>query len=329
MPKVSICIPTYRQVDFLRSTLKSVLEQEFKDYELIINDDSPDDSVLNLLTEFSFGSRLRYFKNPINLGSPENWNNAISKANGELIKVLHHDDKFSHIGALQEFVTLMDENPDADFGFCSSKVFDLVTNKFREHRPNDMQLQMLSDMPELLFLGNLIGAPSATIYRRNLINLNYDKQLKWLVDIDFYIRALQKNNRFAYAAETLIITPTNAEHQVTECCKNNADIVLMEHLILYDKNSSQLASRPEVVNYWLGIFGRYGIYSVSDIENFDSFSESQKKIISEMLLVFHKRPLLKFIYFLYWQLDAPPFIKATLRAIVRFSYNFFSCIRNF
>jgi glycosyltransferase involved in cell wall biosynthesis len=328
MPKVSICIPTYRQVDFLRHTLSSICEQDFNDYEVIITDDSPDDSVRNLLTEFCFDSRLRYFKNPISLGSPENWNEVVRKANGELIKILHHDDKFSHSGALRAFVTLMDNNSSADFGFCGTRVLNLVTNTTRVHAPSDAQLQMLYDLPELLFLGNLIGAPSATIYRRCLLQ-DYDHRLKWLVDIDFYIRALQKNNFFAYTPETLIITPTNASHQVTEVCKNNVDVVLMEHLILYEKNSAQLTLHLKVVNYWLSILAQYGINSVSKVKNFDNLTEAHKEILYELLAVFERRKVLKLIYFLYWQLNLPPFIKSKVQALIQISYKSYSYIRNF
>ena len=72
MPRLSICIPTYCQTEFLRATLLSVHAQEFSDYELIISDDSPGDSVAELVASFDFGGRLRYYRNPAVLGSPGN-----------------------------------------------------------------------------------------------------------------------------------------------------------------------------------------------------------------------------------------------------------------
>ena len=59
-PKVSLCIPAYKQVEYLRVTLNSVLKQDFHDYELIVTDDSADDSVKNLLSEFDFKGKLKY-----------------------------------------------------------------------------------------------------------------------------------------------------------------------------------------------------------------------------------------------------------------------------
>ena len=115
IPRVSICIPTYRQVDYLQETLRSVQVQDFEDYELIISDDSPDDTVQQLVASFGFDDRLRYYRNPVALGSPENWNAAVRYAQGDYIKIMHHDDRFTDPKALSAFVRLLDEQPDADF----------------------------------------------------------------------------------------------------------------------------------------------------------------------------------------------------------------------
>lgn len=326
MVKVSICIPTYKQVDFLRLTLVSVLEQSFDDYEVIITDDSPDDSVLNLLSEFNFGSRLRYFKNPEPLGSPRNWNEAIAKASADLIKILHHDDRFSHPKALEAFVNLMEEQPEAGFGFCPSNVIDSVKGKSWVHGLSSEQMNMLHNNPELLFLGNVIGAPSATIYRKSL-GLTYDKQFKWLVDIDFYIRVLQKNRNFAYTDEVLITTPTNVAHQVTESCKNNAELEIWESSILFLKYSPQLMDNQSVVNHWLGIFGRYGIYSLEHLQNLNKFNGAQKKLLESLLVKFNERPVLRFIYYLYWRLEAPEPVKNWIRLLIRAIYRVILAMR--
>lgn len=105
--KVSICIPAYKHIDFLRRCLNSILEQRFTDYEVVITDDSPDDSLQKLVEEYS-DERIKYFKNKKALGSPLNWNEGIKKANGEYIKILHHDDWFSSPDSLEKYVRLLD-----------------------------------------------------------------------------------------------------------------------------------------------------------------------------------------------------------------------------
>jgi glycosyltransferase involved in cell wall biosynthesis len=56
---VSICIPTYKQTEYLKKCLESILAQDFKDYELIISDDTPDDTIeLFLKVTLNVGVKL-------------------------------------------------------------------------------------------------------------------------------------------------------------------------------------------------------------------------------------------------------------------------------
>lgn len=265
--KVSVCIPAYRQIEYLRETLQSLLLQDFTDYEVIVSDDSPDDSVRNLLAEFSFGERLRYVRNTPPLGSPENWNAALRLAQGDYIKILHHDDQFMRPDSLQKFVQLLDENPDADFGFSATMVDHVDTGVQRVHRPTSKQLSDLADDPSCLFVGNCIGAPSVTICRR-CVSVGYDYRMKWLVDIDYYYRVLMRNGRFAFTPEVLVKTPTSAGHQVTEVCRGNGEIELREAMLLFEKFSSQQRQNPLVKQGWMILFRRFRMRKLSDFARY-------------------------------------------------------------
>ncbi|RAM61654.1 family 2 glycosyl transferase [Herbaspirillum rubrisubalbicans] len=266
--KVSICIPAYRQVEYLRETLKSVLTQDFQDFEVIVTDDSPDDSVRNLLTEFDFGNRLRYVHNTPALGSPENWNAALRLAQGEYVKIMHHDDYFIRTDALRLFVQMLDEQPDVDFAFCATLVNHIDVGMQRVHCATERQLASLAEDPASLFVGNCIGAPSATICRRSA-SLDYDRQMKWLVDIDYYYRMLMNNRYFAYTTEALITTPTNAGHQVTEICRDDGKIELGEAMCFFRKFSPQQRNNPLVRQGWLILFKRFKVRKLSDFARYD------------------------------------------------------------
>ena len=70
-PFISICIPAYKHIDYVERLLTSLLDQTFTDFEVIITDDSPDESVSNLVTDYSNRLNLHYFKNTKALGTPE------------------------------------------------------------------------------------------------------------------------------------------------------------------------------------------------------------------------------------------------------------------
>ncbi|HTE24081.1 glycosyltransferase family 2 protein [Flavitalea sp.] len=265
MPKVSICIPTYMQEIYLRKTLDSILIQDYEDFELIITDDSPDDTIEQLLSNYNFDGKLKYYRNSYSLGSPENWNEAVRKASGEYIKMLHHDDFFTYSYSLREFVKLLESSNEVNFAFSASSVVRVNENKTWIHKASPTQLEALRTNPKILFFGNIIGAPSATIYR-NLPQTEYDTSLKWVVDFDFYIRFLLKTRTFNFTDQPLISTISGANHNVTNICENNAEVELFEYLLLYNKiKKSPFIIQNDHFTFFRQLFAKYNIESLRDL----------------------------------------------------------------
>jgi len=231
--KVSICIPAYQQPEYLKRALLSIFEQTYNDYEVIISDDSPDDSVLDVVKEFD-DKRIKYFKNDEIKGSPENWNVCIDNATGEYIKILHHDDWFTEKDSLFKFVKMLDDNPDTDLAFSASANCRQDTKLKNIFCTPIIKLHKLRQNPMFLFTGNIIGSPSATIYRRK-INKKFDKNLKWVVDIDFYLNILLDNPEIVFCKEPLISVLTESENRVTSFCRYNKSVELPEYIYLYSK----------------------------------------------------------------------------------------------
>lgn len=285
-PKVSICIPTYRQIEFLRKTLDSVLMQDFQDYEVIITDDTPDDTVKKLIDTYDFGGRLQYWHNKTSLGSPENWNQAVRYASGEYIKMLHHDDYFTYDSSLAAFVEMLDNHPEADFAFCSAFAVNVLQKKNWIHSATKAQLQMLQEDSECLFFGNFIGPPSSTIYR-NTYNLAYDIKLKWVVDIDFYIHFLHQNRKFAFTDSALITSVSGGYHNVTNECENIKEVEVFEYLYLFDKIIKGRYTFPrKYIYFFTRVFDKYNIQSVKEIR---SLGYSKRLPFLLVLLLLYRR----------------------------------------
>lgn len=87
----SILLPTYNGEEVLGETLKSILSQNFTDYELIICDDASTDSTAGVVASFS-NPRIRFFKNPKNLGYPGNLENCRRRASGDILYLMGQDD---------------------------------------------------------------------------------------------------------------------------------------------------------------------------------------------------------------------------------------------
>lgn len=95
-PLVSIMIPTYKRVEFLREAIQSALNQSSKiTYEVVVVDNDQDHEssakVDKLIEEFS-SPILRLYRNTKNIGMFGNWNRCIELAQGEWVSILNDDD---------------------------------------------------------------------------------------------------------------------------------------------------------------------------------------------------------------------------------------------
>ena len=95
---ITVVTPTYNRVEYLGKAIDSVLSQTYSDFELIIVDDNPVDSDARKKTEELVGNysdaRIRYLKNPMNLGGAASRNRGIDEAKGNYIAFLDDDDMY-------------------------------------------------------------------------------------------------------------------------------------------------------------------------------------------------------------------------------------------
>lgn len=258
--KVSICIPAYNNVDSLKRCLDSILIQDFDDYEVVVTDDSPSDLVADLVSSYA-NRKIKYYKNQIPLGSPENWNKALSLATGEYIKIMHHDDWFSENSALRKFVLLLDLNKDVFFAAsgCNDVAKEGIIAK-RTIRQKD--IKGINENPRFLFNGNYLGAPSVTIFR-NKKRFSFDKNLVWLVDIDFYIDVLLEYPQLATTTDRLVNIGIS-QSQITRSCENDTNLILSEYVYLYEK----LKSRDQDNHLWKALLKQFAKYRIDTNKEF-------------------------------------------------------------
>ena len=92
-PKISIGIPVYNGEKFLPSTIKSVLEQTFKDFEVIISDNNSTDNTKNICREFEIkDSRVRYMRQITNIGGYNNYKIVLDNSFGKYFMWIAADD---------------------------------------------------------------------------------------------------------------------------------------------------------------------------------------------------------------------------------------------
>ena len=262
-PKVSICIPTYQQADKLLVLFRSIEEQSFRDFEVIVTDDSTDNLVEDLCkSEFNFS--IQYHRNSPSKGSPENWNAAISLAKGEWIKLIHHDDFFFNAESLAKFVEESAKFPDTDYFFCGTSILNTHSGIQYPYYVDSKIVNRISDFSAYLFHKNLIGAPSTGFFKNGLVE-TYDKLLIWLVDIEFYCRVLKSSTVRGIDYE--LITTTISEKQLTTKLKNNKSVELREFFYCYNRliGNFNALNRKIMRHSMLNLFKEFNVISITDI----------------------------------------------------------------
>lgn len=114
---VSIVLVTYNREKFLPRTLDCILSQTHSDFELLICDDCSTDGTEALCRKYlQSDSRIRYFRNDVNLGMPGNLNAGISRTRCEFVANLHDGDIY-HPRLVEKWREALVRNPSAGFVF--------------------------------------------------------------------------------------------------------------------------------------------------------------------------------------------------------------------
>jgi len=90
-PKISVVMPMYNSEKYLNESIKSILNQTFKDFELIIIDDGSTDNSIKIVESYN-DKRIKLFQNEKNLGTVKTRNIGLEKSKGKYIAVMDSDD---------------------------------------------------------------------------------------------------------------------------------------------------------------------------------------------------------------------------------------------
>jgi glycosyltransferase involved in cell wall biosynthesis len=279
--KISICIPAYKRIAYLKRLLDSIAIQTFSDFEVVVSDDSPDDSVELICNEYASRFKLLYFKNSIALGTPANWNFAISKANGEWIKMMHDDDWFATTSALQKFA----DATRSGMKFIVGGYNNIDDNGKILFKPtlSSFIKRLLERNPLVLLSKNYIGQPSVCLVHHS-VNARYEERMKWRVDIDYYMQLLLEEKTFYFIHDVLINLGISST-QVTHSCLNVPGVELPEGKLLIDKYGIKPIQNILVYDAWWRIIRNTDTRSK---ETLYQYATEWPKIIEQMVEVQQK-----------------------------------------
>lgn len=217
-------------VPFTHKLLMTILFQDwFGNYEIIISDDSTNDDLYRFIEQFIKENKIpnnliRYFHNGSRGKSSINLNNAISKADGTIIKPMFCDDYFIEAGTMKEMVKMV---RDCQWGFIASEHAESGRARFNPTRATDL----FSTDRGLLEGCNTYGCPSAMIFRKT--DITFDENLIWLMDTEFYVRMQQRYGiPLCNTEDAVNIREWEGQQSKTAC---NGSVILWEREYVRNK----------------------------------------------------------------------------------------------
>jgi glycosyltransferase involved in cell wall biosynthesis len=195
LPSVSVCIPVYRGEQFLAETVRSVLDQTYRDFELVVLDNaSPDDSGR---IARSFGDRrIRVETNATTLPQPENFREAVRLCRAPLIKLVCADDLL-HPRCLEYQVGPMEADPGLAVVAARRHMIDERSRVLVPRRGLTGLTGVRSSVEvarNVVRTGaNPIGEPGGVLFRREHYFAvgGWRPERPFVMDLDLWIRLLQ------------------------------------------------------------------------------------------------------------------------------------------
>lgn len=227
-PRVSVIIPSYNRADFIRQTVDSVLQQTFKDIELIAVDDGSSDETRYILAEYGDRIILLGHDGWKNKGQSASINLGLRHAKGKYIAILDSDDYWDR-EKIEIQLTFLESNPDIGLVYCNGVAVNGTGEYLYDiyppghHEKND---------PSELLVNCYIFLPTNAMCRTALFDKTgyFDENLRSAQDHDMAVRLIEIC-KFAYLDRKLF---AYRRHQHT-ISQKNADLRWKNGFLILDK----------------------------------------------------------------------------------------------
>jgi glycosyltransferase involved in cell wall biosynthesis len=251
--RVSVLIPLYNRASYIKETIRSVLDQNYPDIELIVIDDGSTDGGDQIVEQFAEQGLLTLLRHPgrVNKGQAAALNLGLSIVTGEFIAILDSDDLYVPEKITKQVAFFM-QHPDIGLVYGNGKGIDATgsviydinyDSRIERSDPNDILLDCYFLLPQ----NSLVRA---TVYRQVG---DFDETLRSGQDHDMLIRLAEKTkvahqsiDSFRYRRHSDSISATGTETR-WRC----GLIILDKAAARYPYRKSTLRKRRALVNFRL------------------------------------------------------------------------------
>lgn len=244
-PSVSIVIPTYNRSRLLARAVKSVLNQIYQDFELIIVDDASTDNTEEVVNSFN-DKRIRYLRHEKNKGEAAARNTGIKAAKYDYIAQQDSDDEWLPEKLAKQVRAF--ENCPPQIGVVYTG-FWKEENGQRTYIPFEWIDKKEGDIHQQLLKGNFIGSPAVLIKKECFDSVGlFDERLHNLVDWEMWLR-ISKHYHFRCVDEPLVI----AHYDADNISDNPHSLIDALELVLEKNREEFEVEKKLLAKHWINI----------------------------------------------------------------------------
>ena len=200
-PLVSIIIPAFNGLPFIRNAYQSCLDQTYPNVEICISDGGSTDGTIAWLKDLPASVRTDFL--PAGSSAAENWTHATMMAAGKYIKLLCQDDLLYPQAVGRQLADLV-RNPQASMAIAQRDVISASGKVLYRNRGLTGLSRGIHTGPQVLdsvYLGgtNTLGEPHVILFRREalLAAMPWNSGRHYLLDLDTYTNVLEQDDAMA------------------------------------------------------------------------------------------------------------------------------------
>ncbi len=239
-PTVSVIIPTYNRADLISRSIGSVLNQTFKDFEVLVIDDGSTDNTENIINSFN-NSRIKYIKNKKNIGAAAARNIGIKIAKGKYIAFQDSDDEWMP-EKLEKQINIFKTSSRENIVYAG---FWRIRDNRKTYIPLDRVKQKEGNLYKELLKGNFISTQTILAKKECFEKAGmFDENLPRFQDWELVLR-LSKHYDFKFIDEPLALC-----YFTPKSISANSDALLEAFKIIKEKYFKDLDSKLLAKHYF-------------------------------------------------------------------------------
>lgn len=186
LPLVSVVVPCYNHEKYVKETIESIVNQTYKNIELIVIDDGSKDNSVSLIQELADKYGFTFIHRP-NKGLSATLNEGIKLSKGKYFCACASDDMYM-LDKIEKQVEFMESNP--EYGMCYGKIIEFDETGYKKER--EIKNAKSGWIFDWLLIGCFIPAPATLLKKSIFEDIDYFDESLWIEDWDMWLRISSK-----------------------------------------------------------------------------------------------------------------------------------------